>query len=314
MQPFRDHISRLGGAVLGAVFLVAAWAKVMDPRAFAEQIELEGLAVLGVPAIGLALFAITLEVFLGVGLLMGLRRLYFLLTTLALVVFFLFLAGRAYYLSSQGLLEDQGTCGCFGNLLQRTPAEAFWQDLLLLGLPLALVFLKVTASRVDRWRLGSAGILAVMGFTLAVIAPDLPLDNLATRLKPGVEMTEICLGEAEEKYCLGDFLYEGEEGELWVILLDLENPTTATWVAPANEWLWSEEAPLIVALTAAPTEVLETFRWSQGPAFEIREVPLPLLRGLYRTLPRSFRIREGVVTETYSGLPPILVSMMEKTS
>ena len=31
-------------------------------------------------------------------------------------------------------------CGCFGNLVQRTPAEAFWQDLLLLVPPLLLAF------------------------------------------------------------------------------------------------------------------------------------------------------------------------------
>ena len=36
-------LGALGGAVLGAVFLIAAWAKTLDPSAFADQITLEGL-------------------------------------------------------------------------------------------------------------------------------------------------------------------------------------------------------------------------------------------------------------------------------
>jgi hypothetical protein len=39
--------------------------------------------------------------------------------------------------------------------------------------------------------------------------------------------------------------------------------------------------------------------------FEVREVPEGLLAPLHRRLPRSFRVVDGVVTETWSGLPPL---------
>ena len=74
----------------------------------------------------------------------GLVALTFLATcfvpTAALVVFFLFLTGRAYVRHLQGI-EPETSCGCFGNLVQRTPAEAFWGDMLLMVPALALAFL-----------------------------------------------------------------------------------------------------------------------------------------------------------------------------
>jgi len=57
-------------------------------------------------------------------------------------------------------------------------------------------------------------------------------------------------------------------------------------------------------LSSATPDENRTFFWSYGPAFEIREAPPTFLNPLYRTLPRSFRVKDGVVVETVSGLPP----------
>ena len=46
--------------------------------------------------------------------------------------------------------------------------------------------------------------------------------------------------------------------------------------------------------------------WTLAPAFELHETPRALLRPLYRTLPRSFRIEDGRVTATWAGLAPEL--------
>lgn len=46
------------------------------------------------------------------------------------------------------------------------------------------------------------------------------------------------------------------------------------------------------------------FFWQYGPVFEVVEVPEALLAPLYRRLPRSFRVEEGVVTATWDGYPP----------
>ena len=50
-------------------------------------------------------------------------------------------------------------------------------------------------------------------------------------------------------------------------------------------------------------EDLNAFSWQYMVATEIRLAPTTLIRPLYRTLPRSFRVRDGEVVETTSGLP-----------
>ena len=302
-KPTLRWIGRTGAFLLGLVLLVAVWAKAIDPAAFAAQIEAEGLAgILGGRAV--AFVALALEAGLGMLLLLLVRRLWVLIPTAALVAFFLWLTGRAWWLASRGLLsEEAASCGCFGNLVERTPAEAFWQDLLLLGIPLALAFLG--RSPVDRFpgkRVAAALLVTagVLGF--AWKAPDLPLDDVATRLRPGTEVAEVCAGN-DPRVCLPDVAPELLEGVHQVILVDPED-SPETWVEPLNELLWSGEGPPLVALTSASPEQLMELRFTYGPAFDLREAPPALLRPLYRTLPRSFLVEDGTVTRTTSGLPP----------
>ncbi|MEE8524742.1 MAG: hypothetical protein V3T72_12480, partial [Thermoanaerobaculia bacterium] len=54
-------LGNFGGVFLGAVLLIAAGAKTLDPAAFADQITAEGLDFL-LPAGAVALFALALEV------------------------------------------------------------------------------------------------------------------------------------------------------------------------------------------------------------------------------------------------------------
>ena len=234
-------LGSLGGMVLGAVFLVAAWAKALDPAAFAAQIEREGLDfLLSAPVV--AAIAVALEVFLGGALLLGVRRGFILWPTAALVVFFLFLTGRTYWQDMQGTLVDDGAgCGCFGNLVERTPAEAFWQDMLLMVPALLLAF---TARRTDpAWprsqekpmvRIGFVGVLTAAALLLAWKAPELPLDDLATRLKPGIDPSALCAGDADNgsRACMNDIVPEMAEGEHLVVLANLEDAFGArSWPA-----------------------------------------------------------------------------------
>ncbi len=169
--------------------------KALDPAAFAEQIHADGLDRL-LPAGVLALLALALEAGIGLALLLAVRRLWVLVPASLLVIFFLLLNGRAYWLAAHGQARAAASCGCFGNLVQRTPAEAFWQDLALLALPLALAF--VGRDR-DQPRLPPVRTVLVALFAIAVPvfawrAPGLPLDDLATRLAPGATMSTLCAG------------------------------------------------------------------------------------------------------------------------
>ncbi len=307
----------LGGVVLGAVFLIAAWAKAIDPLAFAGQIELEGLDFL-LPASAVALFALALEVFLGGALVLAVRRWWILWPTSLLVVFFLFLTGRSYWRFSHGVALDDAGCGCFGNLVERTPAAAFWQDLLLMVPALLLAFLgrDRSCSSVSpapsgepwpRLRLAVVAAATLAIVVLAWKAPELPLDNLATRLKPGVDPMAICVGSAADgsRVCMDGILPEIVDGDHLVVMAELESGPLGDSVEALNEYHWAGRGPSLWVLTGATGEQLFNFRFSHGPSFELREAPGALLRPLYRTLPRSFLVRDGRVVETFRGLPPL---------
>lgn len=136
---WKEYAGTAGAVLLGVVFLVAAGGKAWIPDdfgAFIDQIRQEELDFL-FTATQVALIALALEAGLGTALFLGVRHLVVLLPTAGLVVFFIFLNGRNYWLVSQGLREP-GSCGCFGSLIERTAAEAFWQDSLLM-VPLTLL-------------------------------------------------------------------------------------------------------------------------------------------------------------------------------
>lgn len=300
-------IGTLGGLLLGGVLLLAALTKALDPVLFAEVIEREGVAFLGSWT---AIAAIAVEVVLGACLVLGVRTRPVLLATLALVVFFLFLNGRAYWRFSQGLIGETEECGCFGSLVERTPAEAFWQDLALLVPALGASFLgrgRGAGARPPVARYAVAGLLGIAAAGFARMAPDLPLDDLATRLKPGVAVSDLCAGSEDDgtRVCLDVLLPELEHGSHRVILARLDDETLTERVDRLNEEALTGARRLWL-LTPSPGDEVQAFVWSWGPAFEVREVPGELLRPLYRRLPRSFVVDNGLVVETAPGigLPP----------
>ena len=291
-----------GGAFLGAVLVFGGVVKALDPQAFVKQIEIEGLDFL-LPAVVVTAVALALEMGLGSALILGIRRMWVLGPSALLVAFFLFLTGRTYYRDLRGIAtEDEAGCGCFGNLVERTPAEAFWQDLALMAPALALAFLGRRAAAGAPWiRLAVVGMLTVGLLAFARAAPDLPLDDIATRLKPDLAIDEICSGDGDSRLCLSTIVPELEAGDHWLVIADLDEDLGKA-VDALNQHVFGGGRMWI--LSSATPDENRTFFWSYGPAFEIREAPPTFLAPLYRTLPRSFRVADGVVVETVSGLPP----------
>jgi hypothetical protein len=226
--------------------------------------------------------------------------------TAALVTFFVGLTGRTWYLDAHGLLTEAPGCGCFGNLVQRTPAEAFWQDLLLMVPALILAFLAFETLGRPRFRLAVVLLVTAAGTFFAWKAPDLPLDNLATRLRPGAEIADFCAGSSDgnTQVCMNAILPE-TQGRHLIVMTDLANPTFLGGIESLNEFVWQDDVPQLWVLSSATEEENFKFRFSQGAAFDVLETPEPVLRPLYRTLPRSFLMEGGTVVETWSGLPPL---------
>jgi len=325
ISTFRKGLGFVGGFVLGGVLLVAAYAKLLDPLAFVEQIQAEGLAGWGLSAPVLAYLALALEVGLGLALVLGLRRLWVLVPATLLVAFFLVLTGRTYWLWSQGLLEEGSSCGCFGNLVDRTPGEAFWQDLALLVPALLVAWLGRPRGRpiFPPLRTATVGVVTVAALGFAYKAPELPLDDLATRLQPGVQVESLCTGAEDRRMCMNLVIPELAEGRHVVVMADLgtepvEETPPADEAEPAgrdgafgevvpelNEYALRGTGPRLWVVGEVTPEQKNELFWQWGPAFEIRAAPDSLLRPLYRRLPRSFLVQDGEVVATFSGLPPL---------
>lgn len=302
---WRRYASFAGSFVLGAVLLFAGWAKALDPESFTRQVRDEGLEIL-LPAAAIALFALAIEFFLGTALLLGVRTRLVLGATTALVAFFVFLTGRTYWNALHGIFPESANCGCFGRMVERTPAEAFWQDLLLLVPPLILAWLATSRGKVAG-RLWVATAVTVALTVFAWRSPELPLDDYVTALKPGEKAEELCAGNAEHgaRTCLDVIVPELAIGKHLVIVADVLAPEFTARVPELNDFRWLEGAPFLWVLSSATEEQLFQFRFGSGPSFEIREAPAPLLSTFYRRLPRSFLVEGGKVVETFDGLPPL---------
>jgi uncharacterized membrane protein YphA (DoxX/SURF4 family) len=85
-------------------------------------------------ALPFSIIMITLEIIVGVGLLLGIWKRFFSLLLLLLIIFFSFLTGYAV------LSGKIATCGCLGDCLPLTAMQSFIKDLILLVLILFIFF------------------------------------------------------------------------------------------------------------------------------------------------------------------------------
>jgi|CXWL01.1.fsa_nt_gi uncharacterized membrane protein YphA (DoxX/SURF4 family) len=302
-----------GGALLGAVLLFAASTKAIHPNGFVA--ELEGLK-LGLPITErvLAFAVLGLEFLLGSLLILGVRRWWVLGPATLLVLAFLGITGREYYRAAQGLATAEHGCGCFGSLIERTPKEAFFQDLLLLVPTLALAFVARPGGATPRRRALSALAVTVAGLLLAWRAPALPLDDWATRARPGVALSDLCAGRDADRVCLDALAPELDSGEHFLIVADLADEAFVAEVPRLSEWVIAEDGPPLVVLTAAGPEERQAFYWRAAPAFEPRQAPAALLGAMVRRFPRSFLVRDGVILASFDGLPPLAAGTDPATS
>jgi uncharacterized membrane protein YphA (DoxX/SURF4 family) len=310
----RSHwqTARLGtgfaaGLLLGALFLVATYAKVLNPGLFVEWVEGEGLDFL-LPAAFIGPLALAVEAALGLALVLGLRRWWNLVPTGMLIAVFLFLVTKNYVAHLQGLDAQRSNCGCFGNLLHRSPAEAFWQDLLVL-VPLfafCVIGREPAGSAFPRLRTG--GVLACFVGVLGLyhLAPYLPVDDLVTDLKRGGAVGTLCVGEAQDRLCVGTLIPNLEAGEHVVVIASLEDPAFAASLEVLNHYALARDEDTFWAVVSGTLEEVNQFTAAHVVVFQIKVGPPELLRPLYRRLPRSFVVRDGIVTRTFDGLPPAL--------
>lgn len=137
------NISRV---IVGVLFIFSGLVKANDPLGLSYKMQeffevwgrdsflhsmMNGLSDY---ALSFSIITITLEIIVGVGILLGGWKKFFSTLLLILIIFFTFLTGYA------ALSGKIATCGCFGDCIPLTSMQSFIKDLVLLGLILLIFF------------------------------------------------------------------------------------------------------------------------------------------------------------------------------
>ncbi len=132
--------------VVGVLFIFSGLVKANDPLGlsykmqeffdvWAQNASLSGImSWLNNYALPFSIITITLEIIVGVGILLGIWKRFFSLLLLLLIIFFSFLTGYAV------LSGKIATCGCFGDCIPLTAMQSFIKDLILFALILLIFF------------------------------------------------------------------------------------------------------------------------------------------------------------------------------
>ncbi|GAA4306545.1 BT_3928 family protein [Nibribacter koreensis] len=165
-------LNRFAWLVVGALFIFSGLIKLNDPVGTAIKLEeyfevfskdFSSVFLVFVPyALYFSIFLSSLEVILGVALLVRWRVKLVLWILLALTVFFTFLTFYSAYFNK---VTD---CGCFGDAIKLTPWESFSKDVILLVLLLILLATQRFLPSSNRNGQKTAGVVVLLATLLSV--------------------------------------------------------------------------------------------------------------------------------------------------
>lgn len=138
----KNIITQFSRIFVGILFIISGLIKLNDPIGFSYKLtEYFSEPVFNMPifvpfSLGMALFLVSLEIVLGVMLLIGYKSKFTIWSLLILIVLFTFLT---FYSAYFDVVKD---CGCFGDALKLTPWQSFTKDIVLLVFILILFYNK----------------------------------------------------------------------------------------------------------------------------------------------------------------------------
>src|ERR1017187_5994080 len=156
----------------GVLFILSGFVKANDPSGLAYKMQeffdvwaqspflTRTMNWLDNYALPFSLIMITLEIIVGVGILLGIWKRFFSIMLLLLIIFFAFLTGYAV------LSGKIATCGCFGDCIPLTALQSFIKDLVLFALILLLFF---GVKHMKAFLSGSANFLILTASTVFVL-------------------------------------------------------------------------------------------------------------------------------------------------
>ena len=181
-------IVNIARVIVGLLFIFSGLIKANDPLGLSYKMQeffevwgtyssLHSLMLwLNDYALAFSIITITLEVVVGVAILLGWGVRFFSWLLLLLIIFFTFLTGYAV------LSGKISTCGCFGDCIPLTAMQSFSKDIVLLVLILIIFFGTKYIRPLFKTRLSfviiSVSILLLLGFQWQVLKHDPLIDCL----------------------------------------------------------------------------------------------------------------------------------------
>ncbi|NOY05128.1 MAG: hypothetical protein GXO82_00590 [Chlorobi bacterium] len=276
--------------IVGIVLLVAATLKGFDPGAFADEIMSYGITPESW-SMFLAWGLVIGEWILGIALVVNLWPRVTILSGIVLMLLFIAVTAYAWMQGSAS------ACGCFGNLVNRSHEEVLVEDAFFLVMLLfALPVLWQTRQEAPVWKLAttvSGGVLAAL---LLVFHMALPVDNIATNLKPGAVFNS---------WPVEGLHVNMNDGKYIIVLFSLETGTDSNVIEHINALTEGGGLPTVIALTIDGPETLGSLSFSSGLAAQPGAIEPRFARSLYRELPRTFLLDNGEVKYVWNGIPPV---------
>ncbi len=284
------YLARGFQIIVGLVLLVAATLKGFDPGAFAEEITSYGITPESW-SMFLAWGLVIGEWMLGLALVLNLWPRIVILSGIALMLLFIAVTVLAWMEGSVS------TCGCFGNLVNRSPEEVLVEDTFFLFMLLfALPVFWHTRQRAPTWKLAITACSGVLAVLLLVFHMALPVDNITTNLKPGAVFNS---------WPVEGLHVNMNDGKYLVVLFSLEGESDDQVIDRINALTENDSIPTVIALTIDGPETLGTLSFSSGLAAQPGAIEPRFARSLYRELPRTFLLDNGEVKFVWNGIPPV---------
>jgi uncharacterized membrane protein YphA (DoxX/SURF4 family) len=260
--------------ITGALFIFSGLVKAIDPRGLAYKMQeffevfaREGyfksmMDALSEHALTFSIIMITMEVVLGVALLIGWQKKLTVWLLLLLMLLFTFLTSFVLF---SGKIA---ACGCFGDCIPITPMQTFTKDIILLALVLLLLFRSEYINPLQKPLILSLIILLSVVSTLALqfyVLKHLPLIDCLPFKKGNniLELRKMPVNAVPDKFDY-TFIYEknGEKKEF----------TTAE--LPDSTWTFADRKQILIQKGSNNVPLINDFKFNTEDGTDSTEAVL----------------------------------------
>lgn len=277
--------------LLGLVFLAAALSKLLDVSSFADQISAYHL-IRDAWDRPMAHFLIISETLLALALITGLwPRITLAMTAGALV---LFIGALAWGMAHGSLVN----CGCFGDAVQRSPAQAVAEDAVLLALTACAWLVAWRAPfPVSFARIGAFAALAAIA--LFVLGPD----NSVSYNPDNFGLPTYNVGKRVETLATSHGALPVGHGNWLIAFLSVTCPHCQAAIPGLNVLSKMRSMPSLLGVVFTNPQDPNTLRKGFHPTFKVVYVPQKKLPVLITRRPDILLLKNGLVQNEWYHVP-----------